>query len=90
MGRKAEARAVLDEMIRSSKQTYISPVHVASIYLGLGEKDRAFEWLEKAYAQRSSSLALLKVNPRFDGVRSDPRFIDLMKRVNLESMKVRQ
>ena len=56
---------------------------IAATYAGLGEKDRAFEWLEKAYDERSDWLVNLKVEQRFDGLRSDPRFADLLRRVNL-------
>ncbi len=54
------------------------------IYVGLGEKDKAFEWLEKAYEDRSigSSFAGIKVDPVFDPLRSDPRFADLLRRMN--------
>jgi hypothetical protein len=54
------------------------------IYIGLGEKDRAFESLESAYKERSDLLVYLKVDPRLDTLRSDPRFADLMRRVGLQ------
>jgi hypothetical protein len=50
---------------------------------GLGEKDRAFEWLEKAYEERSDLLVYLKVEPRLDSLRGDPRFADLLRRMRL-------
>ena len=53
---------------------------IAATYAGLGEKDRAFEWLEKAYDERSDWLVNLKVEQRFEGLRSDPRFADLLRR----------
>ncbi len=59
------------------------PEGVAGLYGQLGEKDKAFEWLERAYAERSDGLSLLKVDPWFDPLRSDPRFTDLMRRVGL-------
>src|SRR4029077_20710999 len=55
----------------------------AILYSGLGEKDRAFEWVEKAYQERSGFFAYLEVEPMFDGLRSDPRVIDLLRRVGL-------
>jgi len=58
---------------------------IAAIYIALGEVQQAFSWLEKAYEQRSSFLRWLKVDPRFDPVRSDPRFLDLLRRVGLAS-----
>ena len=64
-----------------AKQPYIAPIHLALTYAALGEKDQAFEWLEKVYAERSGWMAHLKVDPRFDSLRSDPRFADLLRRV---------
>ena len=56
---------------------------MARIYAGLGEKDKAFEWLEKGYEDRSHRLRI-KVDPPFDPLRSDPRFADLLRRMNLQ------
>ena len=67
-----------------SQRHYIDPYSVALIYTGLGEKDRAFEWLGRAYEERSSWLNHLKVEPGFDSVRSDPRFTELLKKVGLD------
>jgi len=70
-----------------SKQKYVSAVLVAMIYAGLGEKDKAFEWLEEGYDDRSIGLANLeeiKVDPAYDPLRSDPRFQDLLRRMNLQ------
>jgi hypothetical protein len=58
---------------------------VAAIYAGLGDKDHAFEWLTKAYQERSSSMVFLKVNPFFNGLRADSRFPDLLRRMNFQS-----
>jgi hypothetical protein len=55
---------------------------VALVYAGLGEKDRAFEWLERAYKDHDKSLYFLKVDPTLDPLRSDPRFQDLLRRMN--------
>jgi tetratricopeptide (TPR) repeat protein len=56
---------------------------LADCYAGLGEKDQAFAWLEKAYEQHSFNMAWLNVEPRWDSLRSDPRFADLVRRVGL-------
>ena len=80
-GKKGEARAVIEELKERSKRRYISPTIIAFIYGGLGEKDEAFAWLEKAYNGRDFILVLLNVDPTFDPLRSDPRFVDLMRRV---------
>jgi TolB-like protein/Tfp pilus assembly protein PilF len=82
-GNREEAQKVMDELEELSKQRYVSSYHIALIYTGLGEKDRAFEWLEKAYEERSDLLVYLKVEPRLDRLRSDPRFTRLLHRMGL-------
>jgi TolB-like protein/Tfp pilus assembly protein PilF len=82
-GKRDEAQKVVDELTELSKLRYVSSYHIALIYTGLGEKDRAFEWLENAYKERSDLLVYLKVDPRLDSLRSDPRFQDLLRRVGL-------
>ena len=74
----------LDKLLKMSKEGFVPPYHIALIYNGLGETDKAFEWLEKAYAERDPKMAFLKVEPKWNNLRSDPRFIDLLKRMNLE------
>jgi Tfp pilus assembly protein PilF len=84
-GRRADAQKVLDKLNELSKHEYVSPVWRAKIYAGLEEKDRAFEWLEKAYEDRSIvSVGFIKANPMFDPLRSDPRYADLLRRTNLQ------
>ena len=80
---RTEAIRVLDELRAASKQRYVSAVSFARIYVGLGEKDQAFAWLERAYEERSTHLAHLKTEPMWDPLRSDPRFPDLMRRIGL-------
>ncbi len=82
-GQRSEAEKILEESNQLSRQRYVSPSHRALIYTGLGEKELAFEWLEKAYEDRNWVLVLLKVHPMFDPLRSDPRFTDLLQRMNL-------
>ena len=82
-GRRQEARQILDELQQVSKQTYIDPWSIASIYIGLGDQDAAMTWLEKAYEQRSPAMNGLKIDPAYAAIRSDPRFVDLMHRVGL-------
>ena len=82
-GRRGEALKVLDELGELSKRRYVSSYRVAAIHLGLEDKERAFEWLERAYEERDSWLAWLKVDPVLDDLRSDPRFADLVRRVGL-------
>ncbi|HXM35743.1 MAG TPA: protein kinase [Pyrinomonadaceae bacterium] len=82
-GKKAEARAVLDELKQASQQEYVPADSIALVYAGLGEKDQAFTWLEKAYEEHAFKMAWLKVDPQWDSLRSDPRFADLLRRVGL-------
>jgi len=81
-GNKREAERILNRLREDSKRRYISPYYIASVYVGLGDKNRAFEWLEKAYQERSLNMAYLRVEPQLDGLRSDPRFQDLLRRMN--------
>jgi serine/threonine protein kinase/Tfp pilus assembly protein PilF len=81
-GKRAEAQKVLDQLNERSKQRYVSPANRAAIYAGLGEKDKAFEWLEKGFEERS--IGAIKVNPVYDPLHSDPRFADLLRRMNLQ------
>jgi hypothetical protein len=61
---------------------YVRPSRLARNYAGLGRMDEAFEWLERAYDERDGSLAFIKTDPAYDGLRSDPRFQDLLRRIN--------
>ena len=65
------------------KRTYIQPTIIAKNYARLGDKERAFQWLEKAYVERDSDLIYLHVEPMYDPLRSDPRYVDLLKRMGL-------
>jgi serine/threonine protein kinase/Tfp pilus assembly protein PilF len=82
-GRKTAARAVLDELKQGSLQVYVPADGVALIYAGLGEKDQAFAWLEAGYKERSFQMQFLNFEPRWDNLRSDPRFAELLRRIGL-------
>jgi tetratricopeptide (TPR) repeat protein len=82
-GKRDEALKILDELQRPAAQKYVSPFFVALIYAGLGEKDQAFAWLEKAYQERHPYMILIKVEPVFQSLHSDPRFADLTRRIGL-------
>jgi len=84
-GKRTEALRILDEMNKTAKQRPVSPFFFALVYTGLNDKESALQWLEKAYEQRSGSIRYLKMEPRLDNIRSDPRFVDLMRRVGLAS-----
>jgi len=82
-GRKAEAQSLLRRLQELSRQRYIDPTSIATIYIGLGQKEEALTWLERAYEQRGSYLILyLKVDPVWDPLRDDPRFQALLRRMN--------
>jgi serine/threonine protein kinase/Tfp pilus assembly protein PilF len=82
-GKKREAEQALKKLKDWSKQSYVPAYNFAEVYIGLGEKEQALASLEKAYADRSSYLTFLKVDPQFDSLRSDPRYKDLLRRVGL-------
>ncbi len=81
-GNKAEALRLLEELKRP-KHKYVPAEEIAAVYAALGQKETAFQWLEQAYQIRSASLINLKVDPRFDSLRSDQRFSDLVRRIGL-------
>ncbi|MFY9802105.1 MAG: protein kinase [Candidatus Acidiferrales bacterium] len=82
-GKKAEALATLHELLQLSAKKYVSPYNIALLYVGLGDKDQAFQWLDKAYEERSVRLINIAVHPRFAILRSDPRFAQLVHRIGL-------
>jgi len=82
-GKTEEARKIIDDLHRLAKIQYVQPYGFALIHVGLEENDAALEWLEKGYQDRNGWMPLLQVEPRFDPLRSDPRFQDLLRRMNL-------
>ena len=90
-GNKAEAQKVIHHLKELSAHSYIAPFNVAVIHAGLGEKDQAFTWLNRAYADRSYLLAIyLTSDPRLDSLHSDPRFTELRKRIGLPALDSRR
>jgi eukaryotic-like serine/threonine-protein kinase len=85
-GRRVEGQKVLDNLNALSKKKYVPAWYMATIYAGLGEKDKVFELLERSYEDRSIGAPglTIKVDPAFDLLRSDPRFADLLRRMNLQ------
>ena len=84
-GRNEDALRVLSDLQRISKERHVSPYSIALLYVGLGDKNRAFEWLERTYAERSPKLVYLKVEPQLDPLRSDPRFGTLMAKMGFDN-----
>jgi Tfp pilus assembly protein PilF len=80
-GQRGAALHVIGELKELSRERYISPYDFAQIYAGLGDQDQAFAWLEKGYADRAPLLDNLNVNPVFDGLRADPRYDNLARRM---------
>jgi TolB-like protein/DNA-binding winged helix-turn-helix (wHTH) protein/Flp pilus assembly protein TadD len=83
-GQTAEARRAIGKLLQMDKTKPLDPMGIAVAYAAFGDKDQAFAWLEKAYAQHSNGLTSLKVDPTYDRLRGDPRFQDLLRRVGLE------
>ena len=80
-GKKNEAQRVLEELKQLSEQGYVSAPGIALVYAGLGEKDQAFAWLDKGYEERAFQMQWIRIEPRWDSLRADPRFQDLMRRM---------
>jgi TolB-like protein len=86
-GQRHKALAVLAELQARARSRYTSALDIATVYLGLGDTDATFEWLERAYQTRASALVYLAVDPRYDVVRSDPRFGNLVRRIGLPEVE---
>jgi TolB-like protein/Tfp pilus assembly protein PilF len=82
-GRRTDAEAQLAELLGLASRRYVSPVRISVVYFTLGDRGRGFEWLEKAYAERSNGMAYLAIEPAYNPVRGDSRFRDLLRRVGL-------
>jgi len=84
MGRREKTLEMLDDFLEKSKQMHVPQTSMAILYFVLGENDQGFQWLDKGYEEYDNGLRLLKTEPIFDSVRSDPRFKTLLKKVGLE------
>jgi tetratricopeptide (TPR) repeat protein len=82
-GRPGDARAILETLEKTSQVRYVPAAHIAIGYAGLGDREAAFRWFDKGYAERSQALTFLKIEPLFDALRPDPRFEHLLRRVGL-------
>jgi serine/threonine protein kinase/tetratricopeptide (TPR) repeat protein len=87
-GRTTEALQILDDLTKLAKQKYVAPYFFAGIHIGLGENDRAIEYLEKSYEEHSHWLIYLHIDPSMDGLRDNPRFQDLLRRVGLPALPI--
>ena len=84
-GKSGEAWKVLHSLQQRSEREYIAPFNLAIVFLGLGEKEKTLEWLERAYEDRSIWMLFLNTYPIFDDLRSEPRFQALVRRMGFES-----
>jgi eukaryotic-like serine/threonine-protein kinase len=84
-GRQDDARATLEAVQALAEKEFVSPYGIASYYAVIGDNVRALDWLERAYSERDGTLVWLKVHPRLDGLRGEPRFRDLLARMRLDS-----
>lgn len=82
-GKSVEAEKILHQFLHQSETSFVSPYMIATVYAALGNREKAFEYLEKAYQIRSTDLPyFLRADLRLDTLRSDPRFQDLLRRMN--------
>ena len=82
-GHRAEALKLLAQLNEAAKQRYISPYYFAIVHAALGDRDQAFQWLERGYQERISSIPFIKYDHSLDPLRADPRFADLVRRIGL-------
>ncbi len=82
-GKKRDAQEILDKLIERAKRDYVSPYDLAIVCAGTGDREQAFQWLEKAYQERAHYLVHIKWEPRFENLHSDPHFENLLRRIGL-------
>lgn len=88
MGRTADARRILNELIEKSQQQYVAADSIGVIYAALGERDEAFRWLERAFEERSATLYSTMCFPDYRSLHDDPRFASLLQRIGLDSAAI--
>jgi serine/threonine-protein kinase len=81
-GERGEAEALLTKLLKSAADTYVNPVLIAGIYVALADNDRAIAWLERGYREKCSWMSWIAIEPQLERLRPDPRFQDLVSRVN--------
>jgi hypothetical protein len=84
-GRRADALRLLDEVRATAKHSYISPGTMAQLYIGLGDLDEAFRWLDRAYEEHDPTLESLRLEAYWDPIRGDPRYEALLHELNLDT-----
>jgi Tfp pilus assembly protein PilF len=79
-----EAKRIIEELKEISNKHYVSSYMIATVYASLGENDKAFEWLEKACEERYEGMVYIKTHPNLNPIRTDPRFVELLKKIGYE------
>jgi tetratricopeptide (TPR) repeat protein len=87
LGRKEEAQRVLDKLLRVANTKYFPGEQIASVYVALGDTDKAFSWLERAITEHSGPIHEIGFAREFRPLRSDPRFTDILQRIGLDPTK---
>ncbi len=87
MGRRDDARRILNQLIEKSRQQYVAADSIAAVYATLGEKDEALRWLDRAFEEHSGGFYSYLFRPEFRPLRSDPRFADLLQRIGVDPAK---
>jgi hypothetical protein len=82
-GHKAQGTAILRDLVASSRSKFVPAAHIATGYIGVGDVGEAFDWFEKALAERSQALTFLRAEPLYDVIRADSRFAALIKQVGI-------
>lgn len=88
-GRKTDAAEALQSLLAASRTRYVNPFEIGLVHIGLGLSDEAFQWLNRAYEERSDLMVYLRVDPRLDPIRSDPRFQEIVRRMNFPGKRIR-
>jgi DNA-binding winged helix-turn-helix (wHTH) protein/TolB-like protein/Tfp pilus assembly protein PilF len=83
-GQREQAQQIIDQLVRLTQTRYIPPTELAADYAAMGNTDAAMEWLNPSYQERASALPYIKIDRAYDSLRSDPRFIDLLRKLNLQ------
>ncbi len=83
-GRRSEAEAILDRLLKRSRERFVPPYHIALVYHSLGDEANTFLWLNKGLELRDPKMTFLKVDPKWRDLRDDPRYAELLRRMNFE------
>ncbi len=89
-GHRAEALSLLNRLRALAQSRHVAAIYFAGVYTGLGDKDQALNWLQKAYEERSDYLVYIQLEPTFDPLHDDPRFRELVRRLNLPEPKTKK